>query len=208
MLTIKSKNNSFCSLVDKIHSLYRVECTQYDSLLMQVFLTHWLRKNVIIHSSGGVIIKLKTFSKFSSLEYISLLEKFKITLNSKKMFKHLRTQGGWVWGWGCGCESSKPWSAFQPRAGTGKKIFYRSGATVNRPVGIICSTGEIPVKTVKNRRKNEEFFLKNEFWKKWSEIRDSLVVHVKDTQHYQFYKKNVGTNNWDNMRFEQFFCEL
>lgn len=46
-------------------------------------------------------------------------------------------------------------------AGTGWKISYRSGPV--RPVEIICSTGEIPVKPVKNRRKNEEFVFEKQF---------------------------------------------
>jgi hypothetical protein len=44
------------------------------------------------------------------------------------------------------------------RAGTGWKIINRSGPAGNRPVGITWPTGEIPVKPVKNRRKNDEFF--------------------------------------------------
>jgi len=34
---------------------------------------------------------------------------------------------------------------------------------VNRPVGITWPTDEIPVKPVKNRRKDEKCFLQNDF---------------------------------------------
>jgi hypothetical protein len=48
--------------------------------------------------------------------------------------------------------------------------FYRSGPVGNRPVGIICPTGEIPAKPVKNRPKMVKIFWKNNFYKKSPQI--------------------------------------
>jgi len=48
------------------------------------------------------------------------------------------------------------------RAGTGWKMVYRSGPAGNGPVGIICPTAEIPVKT----GEKVTIFLENNFLQK------------------------------------------